>query len=186
MTTRDLRDPNADLPSGLTAAVPPDVQLRLGGAIQACRFGRLIGSVFTEGIAQSISRSYRVSVAENDCVAEWFDADAQRQLVADIILRPEPSAADSRSLVGLVLECLDFAAMMEPSMGLTLSAAERECVNAEARTDEQLESALANEIRGTGTNNGAGYALFGARVVKCLTPEHILQFGKAKNSPQPG
>jgi hypothetical protein len=186
VTISDLSDPNANFPSGLTAGVPTDVQLRLGEAIQACRFGRLIGGAFTDGIAQSIRGDYRVSAKENECVVRWFDAKAQRQLVADIILRPEPSAANSRSLVRLVLQCLDFAAMIEPSLGLTLSATERACVNAEARTDEQLKSALADEIRGTGTDARASYELFGARVVKCLTPEHILQIGKAKNVPRPG
>ena len=35
-------------------------------------------------------------------------------------------------------------------------------------------------------NSTEGFAIFGARIVKCLTPEHIVALGDAKNVPRPG
>ena len=183
-TLTDLSDSTKDLPPRLGASLPIATQLALGKAMQSCRFGELIGPEITGGIADSISGGYRATVKENDCVATWFDAPAQRQLVADIILNSDPSASEAKDLAQLISRCLDVGAMMGSELKLTLSVAERECINRVARTDEHFLSGMASAIQGTG--DASSLELFGASIVKCLTPTHVLQLGRAKTSPQLG
>ena len=55
----DLSDPNKDLPASLATALPPATKVALGAAMQSCEFGRLIGAVFADSIAQSIGGGYQ-------------------------------------------------------------------------------------------------------------------------------
>jgi hypothetical protein len=95
-------------------------------------------------------------------------------LLADLILHGDLSADDDHALADLTLECFDFAALIAPSMHVTLLASERLCINDAARNDLELRDALAAEIRGDKTVTDA-LAGFGVRIVRCLTPAHIAE-----------
>jgi hypothetical protein len=177
----DLSDPNKDLPSSLAATVPAASKLAMGQAMQSCGFGRLVGSLLADGIAEGIGGGYQPDTEARQCVAEWFDAPAQQKLISDIVLSTDPTPTEAKSFAQVFVDCLDVATMMAPAMHLTLTDAEKTCINTEARADDQFVNAIAGEIAGTGSASKSNLDLFGARTVKCLTPEHLLQISNANN-----
>lgn len=172
-TLTDLSDPNKNLPPGVAASTPGSVKVALGAALQACDVGRLLGATFAQGLAEGIQGGYRPDAKGTRCVELWFDAPAQRAVLANLVLHADLSMDEDQQLGGLMIDCLDFAQMMAPSMHLTLSTAERVCINAQARNDPELRSALAAKMHG-GTANDV-FAGFGLRVVPCLTRAHIAE-----------
>lgn len=176
-----LRDANGDLPAGLSGSLPLTTKQALGAAMQRCGFGRLVGPVFATSFAGSFGHGYRVDAQSKQCMGNTLDAPAQRLLVADLVLSSSsrgPSAADTAGLAKVLQRCLDWGAAFSLELKITPSAAETACMNRLARADARFGSSLAAEISG---KPGAeqGFQLLGARLVKCLTPEHILQIGKA-------
>jgi len=179
-TLTDLSDPNKNLPPGVAASTPGSVKAAFGAALQACDVGRLLGVTFAQGLADGIQGGYRADANGTRCVALWFAAPAQRVVLANLLLHSELSMDDDQQLAGLMLDCLDFAQMLAPSMHLTFSTPERACIDTQARNDPELRAALAAKMHG-GTANDV-FAGFGLRIVRCLTRAHIAEL-RARGKP---
>jgi hypothetical protein len=181
VTLAELSDTNKDLPPRLARSLSPATKLALGRALQACG-GGFFGTTLAEGFAHEKGSRYRMDAAARGCVNRWFLSSDRVRIVAEAVLNEDPTKADSVQIADLIATCLDVAALLAPSFHFAFADTERACINQAARTSVTLRNALAGEIsessRSATTN---AESLFGASVVKCLTPEHLLQMSEANN-----
>jgi hypothetical protein len=178
VTLDALRESDEALPPGFAASVPEDARYALGGAFQDCGFGRFIGPLIARELASEFGASTQAKSEE--CVASRFDDPARRLLVSELVLNAEPSPSATSGLVDILVDCLDWAAVFGSQVPFTLSAAETECINRTARADAGFRAAIGALLGGTGDGSEqAASQLLGARIVRCLTPEHIVQLGSA-------
>jgi len=179
VTAAALADPNRDLPPSLGTSLDPATKTALGAAIQGCG-GGVFGALVAQGFAQGINNSYKPDAATRACAQQWFSSPARQSIVGDAVLNVNPTAADASQIADLIVDCFNVAALFAPQFHVTFTSAETSCINATARTSTQFHSALVSEITGkTDSATTTAEELFGASIMKCLTPEHILQISKA-------
>jgi len=179
VTKENLADPNADLPPRLGTSLAAADRKALGAALQACG-GGIFGSLIAAGLAEGIGNGYQLDSAAKTCVDRWFSSADRQMLIASSVLDTNLTASDASQFADLIVTCLDVASLIEPSMHIAFDSTERACVNQLARTSPQLRAALQLEMTGSADGSTTHLEeLFGASIVKCLTPEHLLQLGKA-------
>jgi hypothetical protein len=179
VTKATLEDPNADTPPRLGALVPDATRKALGASLEACG-GGVFGDVVAQGLAQGAGKAgYQLDAASRACVRHWFSSPASQTLIASFVLDRNPTVAHASQLADLTVTCLDVATMLAPSMHITFVNSERVCVNRLARTSPLFRSVMRSEFAGSANSSTTHDAqLFGATIVKCLTPEHLLQLGR--------
>jgi hypothetical protein len=183
VTKEDLEDPNADLPARLGASLPSANKRQLGAALQACGSG-IFGRQIAEGIAHEVGNGYTLDAAARKCVDQWFTSPDRQPLLASLVLNEGPTPTDAAQLADLVVTCLDVATLISPAMHTRFDANERDCINRMARASRELRTAMQAEIGGTRNSSTTHLEeIFGATIVKCLTPQHLLQLGKQNKSP---
>jgi hypothetical protein len=181
VTKEALADPNKDLPASVGATLPSAKKRALGAALQACGAG-LFGRAIAEGLAHEVGKGYTLDAASRRCVDQWFSSPDRQTMLGSIVLNT-PTEADGAQLADLVVTCLDVATLMSPAMHTTFDPNERACINRVARTSRELRSALQSEISGSANSSTTHLEeIFGASIVRCLTPQHLLQLGKANQS----
>jgi hypothetical protein len=179
VTTKSLEDPNADLPAVLNASLPIADKQALGAAVEACGDG-IYGRLLAEGMADGVRSGYKLDAGSRACVNQWSSSPDHQVLIGTSVLTPKPTPAEAAQVADLIVTCLDVATLIAPSMHTTFSGAETACVNQLARTSPDLRTAFASEIAGSANSTTRHQEeLFGASIVKCLTPQHLLQLGKA-------
>jgi hypothetical protein len=182
VTKAALEDPNKNLPASVGRSLPSTQKRALGAALQACG-GGLFGRAMAEGLAQEVGHGYTLDAEARKCVDQWFSSPDRQTLLASLALNA-PTTTEGAQLADLMVTCLDVATLLSPGMHTTFDSNERECINRVARTSRELRSALEAEISGNANSSTKHLEeIFGASIVKCLTPQHLLQLGKANQSP---
>src|SRR5262249_2758452 len=146
----------------------------LGAAMQAC--GETFGTLIAQGLAAGFDNGYVLDADSHECVKRWFASPDRQTLIAAAVLNEQPKAPEARQFADLMLTCLDIATLFQPEIPVKFDKNEHDCVNRLARTSDALRAAFTAEIAGsTNANTRHLEELFGASVVKCLTPEHLIQ-----------
>jgi len=181
VTTSNLADPNADLPPSLVASLSRPTMIALGTALQACGDG-FLAAYLAQSVAQDAGSWYALDAPTRACVNRWFSTPDHHALLASMVLNGQPKTAEASQLVDLIVTCLDVAALIAPSMQTTFSPTESACIDRLARADQAFRFALAAGITDSG-NSGTTHAetLFGVRILKCLSPAHVLQIAQAND-----
>ena len=182
VTREALEDPNQNLPARVGASLPAAKKRALGAALQACGAG-LFGRAMAEGLAHEVGNGSTLDAGARKCVDQWFSSPDRQMLLASFALNA-PTNTEAAQLADLMVTCLDVATLISPGMHTTFDSNERECINQVARTSRELRSALESEISGHANSSTTHLEeIFGASIVKCLTPQHLVQLGKANRSP---
>jgi hypothetical protein len=180
-TLTDLSDPNYDIPKSLAQSLSLATKSELGGALQACHFGQLLAPT----IAESMTSQAKVTptTQELNCIVDGFDAPARRLLVGEIILGNggQPSASEADGLATILSPCVDWAAVIAPHVPFKFAPSETSCIDAKFKNDPDVRNLLADGIAGIHPAQNLD-VLLGARMIKCLTDEHLVELAKHKSS----
>jgi hypothetical protein len=178
VTPAQLRDPEFEPPARIGRSMTPAARRAFAVRLQKCGIGRMIGSQAAQQFAQEKNPAVPIDTATLQCLGAGFEGVAAQPMVAAMMLN-DLTAADADRLARLFVGCLDMAPIVAQGAGLTLSAAEDQCVAAASRTDPAFIKLLADEFRGVESPAKSAQVRFGAAFISCLTPANRAQLIQA-------
>lgn len=167
LTQAKLRDPDSDL-SALKGKVSSSDATAFAKGVQSCKAGEALAKELPESMGVD-----NATAAQEKCFATRFDSPEATDLVAAILLSGDndnPTRAQARTLMDILVGCFDFGSIIASSSGMKLSATETGCFTTALRKSGDAKQALADALaagQDPDKSSAFGQAM-AALAVKCL------------------
>lgn len=171
VTVAELRNPEFEPPSTIAQAMDTATRVALATRLQSCGIGRIVGSEVALQFARQKNPDAHIDAADVACFGRGFEGPVARRMIAGMMLS-DMSIPDADRLAGITVGCLGLASLVGNDLGVTLSAAESQCVDRVGRTDTTFRRLLADEFRNVQSTPQSAQGRLGVRVLACLTPAH--------------